>query len=296
MTILLLGHNGQIGHELQRSLRSLGTVVPVGRERADLTRPDTLRAVVDEVAPDVIVNAAAYTNVDRAEEETERAWQINAEAPGVLADAAARCGAWLVHYSTDYVFDGTARRPYREDDRAVPLNAYGRTKLGGERAIREAGPPHLILRASWVYSLRRSNFLRTMLRLADECRRGERERITVVDDQVGCPTSAAWVADATAELLQTVAAQDDSAVLSGTYHVASAGQTSWYGFARAIFAWKEIEDVDIVPISTDEYPTPATRPAYAVLDTSRVQETFGLTVPTWTEQLAAFEQQGTTRV
>jgi len=295
MTLLLLGNNGQIGHELQRSLRPLGTVVAVGRERADLTRPATLRAVVDEVAPDVIVNAAAYTDVDRAEEETERAWQINAEAPGVLADAAARCGAWLVHYSTDYVFDGTARRPYREDDRPVPLNAYGRTKLGGERSIREAGPRHLILRTSWVYSQRRSNFLRTMLRLAGEYRRGERDRLTVVDDQIGCPTSAPWVADATAEILRAVAAHGDPAALSGTYHVASAGQTSWYGFARAIFARENAEDVDIVPISSDEYPTPATRPAYAVLDTSRVQETFGLAVPTWTEQLAAFQEQGVPR-
>jgi dTDP-4-dehydrorhamnose reductase len=252
----------------------------------DLTEPDTIRAALEEVEPDWIVNAAAYTDVDGAEDDEARARQVNAEAPGVLAEEAARRGAWLVHYSTDYVFDGTARRPYREDDRAVPLNVYGRTKWEGEEAVRQAGGRHLILRTSWVYSTRRSNFLRTMLRLAEEGRQGERDRLTVVDDQIGSPTSAAWIADATAALVKSVCTRDDTQTLGGTYHVASSGQTSWYGFARAIFAQYGYDDVPVDPVPTSEYPTPATRPTYTVLDSTRVRDAFGVDVPVWTRQLA----------
>jgi len=282
--LLLLGQTGQIGHELQKALKPLGTVVAPDRSTADLTDPDSLRKAVAETNPDGIVNAAAYTAVDRAEEEPERARLINAEAPGVLAEAAARRDAWVVHYSTDYVFDGTADRPYREDDPANPLGVYGRTKWEGEEAVRESGAKHMILRTSWVYSDRRSNFLLTMLRLAEEVEKGERDPLTVVDDQIGCPTSARWIARATANLIQPFAGRE-ARDLSGTYHLVSGGQTSWYGFARAIFAQFGYDDVPVEPVATDAYPTKAERPAYSVLDTTRVRKAFGLDIPTWTEQL-----------
>lgn len=278
---LLLGPTGQVGHELRSTLAPLGTVVAAGRDRVDLTQPDTIREAVNEVGPDAIVNAAAYTAVDRAEDEPDVAHAINAIAPGVMAEAARDAGAWLVHYSTDYVFDGTASSPYREDDPTNPLGVYGRTKRAGEEAVRERGGRHLLLRTSWVYSDRRSNFLRTMLRLADE-----RERLTVVDDQIGCPTWAGWIAAATASVLEAVLGADDPEENAGLYHLSSAGQTSWYGFARAIFARFD-RDVHVEPIPTEEYPTKAPRPAYSVLDTTRVRDTFGLDVPTWSEQLAA---------
>jgi dTDP-4-dehydrorhamnose reductase len=288
--ILLLGRTGQIGHELQETLEPLGTVVAPEREVADLTDPASLRQAVADVGPDGIVNAAAYTAVDRAEEEPERAQKINAEAPGVLAEEAARRDAWLVHYSTDYVFDGTADRPYREDDPANPLGVYGRTKWEGEEAIRDSGARHLILRTSWVYSARRSNFLLTMLRLAEEVEQGERDGLTVVDDQIGCPTSARWIAEATATLLERFAGRE-ARDLSGTYHLVSGGQTSWYGFARAIFAQFGYDDVPVEPVTTDAYPTKAERPAYSVLDTTRVRDAFGLDIPTWTEQLDEMRRQ-----
>jgi dTDP-4-dehydrorhamnose reductase len=288
--ILLLGRTGQIGHELQETLESLGTVVAPEREVADLTDPASLRQAVADVDPDGIVNAAAYTAVDRAEEEPERARKINAEAPAVLAEEAARRDAWLVHYSTDYVFDGTADRPYREDDPANPLAVYGRTKWEGEEAIRDSGARHLILRTSWVYSARRSNFLLTMLRLAEEVEQGERDGLTVVDDQIGCPTSAPWIAEATATLLERFAGRE-ARDLSGTYHLVSGGQTSWYGFARAIFGQFGYDDVPVEPVTTDAYPTKAERPAYSVLDTTRIRDAFGLDIPTWTEQLDDVRRQ-----
>ena len=288
--ILLLGQTGQIGHELQETLQSLGTVVAPGRDAADLTDPASLRQAVADTDPDGIVNAAAYTAVDRAEEEPERARQINAEAPGVLAEEAARRDAWLVHYSTDYVFDGVGDRPHREDDPANPLGVYGRTKWEGEEAIRESGAMHLILRTSWVYSDRRSNFLLTMLRLAAEVEQGERDGLTVVDDQIGCPTSARWIAEATAALIQRFAGRE-ARDLSGTYHLVSGGQTSWYGFARAIFAQFGYDDVPVEPVATDAYPTKAERPAYSVLDTTRVRDAFDLDIPTWTEQLDDVRRQ-----
>jgi dTDP-4-dehydrorhamnose reductase len=195
-----------------------------------------------------------------------------------------------VHYSTDYVFDGTADRPYREDDPANPLGVYGRTKWEGEEAIRESGATHLILRTSWVYSARRSNFLLTMLRLADEVEQDERDGLTVVDDQIGCPTSAHWIAEATATLLERFAGRK-ARDLSETYHLVSAGQTSWYGFARAIFAQFGYDDVPVEPVTTDAYPTKAERPAYSVLDTTRVQDAFGIDIPTWTEQLDDVRRQ-----
>jgi len=281
-TILLLGATGQVGHELRRSLRGLGTVVAPGRDELDLAAPDALQRAIREEAPDVVVNAAAYTAVDQAEEEPERAAAVNARAPGTIADATAAVGGWLVHYSTDYVFDGTKTAPYTEADSPNPINVYGRTKRSGEQAVQDAGATSLILRTSWVYSARRSNFLRSMLRLADE-----HERLTVVDDQIGAPTSAAWIARATASIVEHLMGASQPEGHAGLYHLAAGGQTSWYGFARAIFAQFGRDDVTVEPISSDEYPTRAERPAYTVLDSGAVRRSFDLPIPTWTEQLAA---------
>jgi dTDP-4-dehydrorhamnose reductase len=285
-TILLVGARGQVGHELRAPLSEQGAVTAPDRGTLDLTAPDTVRSVVRAVEPDVIVNAAAYTAVDGAEEEPERADVVNAQAPGVLAEAAAEVGAWLVHYSTDYVFDGTKTRPYVETDSTNPINVYGRTKRDGDAAVQEADGPHLILRTSWVYSARRSNFLLSMLRLADE-----HDTLTVVDDQTGTPTSAAWIAEATATILrrlQDAATPDD---FSGLYHLAASGQTSWYGFAQAIFAQFGRDDITVESIPTEEYPTPAARPAYTVLDSTKARTTFELDIPTWSEQLDALRHR-----
>ena len=279
-TILLVGATGQIGHELRAPLSELGTVTAPDRDSLDLTAPDTIRSVVRAVEPDVIVNAAAYTAVDDAEEEHERADVVNAKAPGVLAEAAAEVDAWLVHYSTDYVFDGTKMKPYVETDPTDSVNVYGRTKRDGEEAIQAVGGLHLILRTSWVYSARRSNFLLSMLRLADE-----HDTLTVVDDQTGTPTSAGWIAAATATILRRLQGMDAPDDASGLYHLAAAGQTSWYGFAQAIFAQFGRDDITVEPIPTEEYPTPAARPAYTVLDSTKVRTTFDLDIPTWSEQL-----------
>lgn len=277
-TILLLGGTGQVGHELRRTLGPLGPLEAPGREALDLSDPEALRSAVQRVAPDVVVNAAAYTNVDGAEENPEQARRLNAEAPGVLAAAARDVGAWLVHYSTDYVFDGTKQRPYVEPDDCHPINVYGQTKWAGEEAIRAVGERHVILRTSWVYSDRRSNFLLTMLGLADE-----HEQLTVVDDQIGSPTWAGWIAEATHAVVERLG---DDEELGGTYHMAAAGQTSWYGFARAIFAQYDRTDVRVEPVSSDEYPTAAARPAYTVLNSSTLRRTFGVEIPSWSEQLA----------
>ena len=283
--ILLLGATGQVGHELTRTLAPLGTVAAPGRDTVDLTAPDTIRRAVAETAPDLIVNAAAYTDVDGAEDEPERAAALNAEAPRVLAAAAREVGAWCVHYSTDYVFDGEKRTPYTEKDAPNPLGVYGRTKRAGERAVQAASDRHVILRTSWVYSARRSNFVRTMLQLADE-----HDTLTVVDDQTGVPTWAGWCAEATASICDRLLAQDDASQ-SGIYHLAGTGQTSWYGFAKAIFAQFGRTDVTVEPVPSSEYPTPAPRPAYTVLDPTRARNAFALSLPSWTEQLARFRAQ-----
>jgi len=284
-TLLLIGATGQIGHALRGVLSPLGTVVAPDRETLDLAAPDTIRDTVRTVGPDVILNAAAYTAVDRAEEEPERAAALNARAPGILAEAAAEAGAWLVHYSTDYVFDGTKQAPYVETDAPNPINTYGRTKREGEDAVQAVGGRHLILRTSWVYSARRSNFLLSMLRLADE-----HETLTVVDDQIGTPTRAGWVAEATTAILRHVLESDGP---GGLYHLAASGQTSWYSFARAIFAQFGREDVIVEPIPSEEYPMAAERPPYTALDSSKAHTTFDLDIPTWTEQLAALRAQMT---
>lgn len=287
--ILLTGAHGQIGWELRRALAPLGRVAAAGRAELDLADAASIRAAVRGLAPRMIVNAAAYTAVDRAEAELELAHRVNAEAPGVLADEAARTGAVLVHYSTDYVFDGEKRSPYLETDAPAPVNAYGRSKLAGEEAVRSSGARHLVLRTSWIYGTRGSNFLGTMLRLARE-----REELRVVSDQTGSPTWSRMVAEATALALGSLRAGDDplarAADVSGTYHLTAAGATSWHAFAERILETdprrEEQRCRSIVPIATSEYPTPARRPSFSVLSNDRFADAFGLRLPPWEEQLA----------
>ncbi len=271
MRILLTGRSGQVGWELERALTPLGELIATDRATLDLADADAIRRVVREVKPDVVVNAAAYTAVDRAEAEPELATRINGTAPGVLAEEAKRLDALLVHYSTDYVFDGTKATPYVETDAPGPLNVYGRTKLEGERAIEAVGGAHLILRTSWVYAPRGRNFF---LAIAKKARAGEVLR--VVDDQTGTPTSAAFLAASTAALLR----RSDRAALRGLYHLVPFGKTTWCGFARAIVAALGAR-VDVAAISSKAYPTPAPRPMNSVLDANRIARDFDLERPAW---------------
>ena len=285
MKILLLGKNGQVGWELQRSLAPLGQVVALdfdslGPLSADFSKPESLAATVQAVAPDVIVNAAAHTAVDKAESEPDLARSINATAPGVLAREAAARGAWLVHYSTDYVFDGSGSAPRSEDAPTGPLNVYGQTKLEGEEAIRASGCRHLLLRTSWVYGARGGNFARTMLKLAQE-----REALKVIDDQIGAPTGADLLADLTAHMIRSTRAD---ASLSGTYHAVAGGETSWHGYASHVVAFARAAGVplkvsgdSIQAVPTTAFPTPARRPLNSRLNTSRLRERFGLVLPDW---------------
>jgi len=284
MRIVLLGGNGQIGWELRRALAPLGDVVVLERGgddevHADLEKPETLRRAFERVRPDVIVNAAAYTDVDRAESEPERAARVNADGPRFLASEAKRLGAWLVHYSTDYVFDGGGDRPWSEDDAPAPLNVYGRTKWEGEEAVRASGCRFLLFRTQWVYSARRRNFLATVLRAA-----AERDSLEVVDDQTGAPTGADLVADVTAHVLRAVWA----GAPSGTYHVAARGETTWHGYARFVVecarrtGWPlRLRDHAIAPVRSDARPRPARRPLNCRLRVDRLERTFGLRMPDW---------------
>ncbi|HQD13972.1 MAG TPA: dTDP-4-dehydrorhamnose reductase [Ottowia sp.] len=285
MKVLLLGKNGQLGWELQRSLAPLGELVALDRQGApglcgDLGEPDGLAATVRALRPDVIVNAAAYTAVDRAESEPDLARRINAHAPAVLAREAAACGALLLHYSTDYVFHGHGQRPWAEDDPTGPLNVYGQTKLAGEQAIVQAGCRHLILRTSWVYAARGGNFARTMLRLARQ-----QPRLTVIDDQWGAPTGAELIADVSAHAIAQLRARPDKA---GIYHLAAAGETNWFSYAKHVIARAQsaqsaIEYVvkDILPIPSSAYPVAATRPHNSRLDTRKLRTAFDLHLPPW---------------
>ncbi len=281
MVILLTGKNGQVGFELARTLAPLGTLHAHDRATLDLANPDALIAACRALKPDLIVNAAAYTAVDKAESEPALAHAINARAPGVLAEEAKRLGAVLVHYSTDYVFDGTKRTPYVETDPVNPINAYGRTKLAGEQAIGAVGCKHLIFRTSWVYGPRGKNFLLTMLALAKT-----RDQIRVVDDQHGSPTSSAFLAEATVSALQAIPSEG---VESGIYHLTAAGNTTWARFARAIFQHRGNGPEETVPrvvaISSAEYPTPAKRPANSVMSSSRIRASLGIAPSTWESQL-----------
>ncbi|MGN6153849.1 MAG: dTDP-4-dehydrorhamnose reductase [Lysobacteraceae bacterium] len=290
MRILLFGANGQVGTELRRSLAPLGEVIATTRsgtlddgdacEAADFDAPDSLPALIERIAPDVVVNAAAYTAVDRAESDRDAAFRANAEAPARIAEACAARGARLIHYSTDYVFDGRGTRPYREDDPTAPASVYGASKRAGEEAILAVGADALILRTAWVYAAHGKNFLRTMLRLA-----AERDALRVVADQTGTPTSAALIADVTALALAKPA-------LSGIRHLTANGRTTWHGFAEAIVAGAHARGllaraVPVEPIATADYPTPAARPAYSVLDTSRLGADLDVRLPDWTAGLAA---------
>ncbi len=284
MKILLLGKGGQVGWELQRSLAPLGQLVALDFDSTegcgDFTRPEALAATVRDLAPQIIVNAAAYTAVDRAESEPELARLINATAPGMLAQQAQRLGAWLVHFSTDYVFDGSGDQPWREADSTGPLNVYGRTKLEGEQAVQEACRQHLILRTSWVYAARGGNFAKTMLRLA-----AEREELTVIDDQIGAPTGADLLADATALVLRDLQRQPG---LAGLYHLSAAGQTSWHGYAchvieraRQLKPDLPLKVNQIRPVPSSAFQTAARRPHNSRLDTRHLVSTFGLSLPPW---------------
>jgi len=275
--ILLTGTNGQIGWELVRSLAPVGEVFSFDHASLDLADPDQIMARVREVKPELIVNAAAYTAVDRAESEPELAMQVNAVAPGILGEQAKRLGAALIHYSTDYVFDGTQSTPYVETDLPNPLNTYGRSKLEGERAILAAGCRHLILRTGWVYGARGKNFVLTILRLAHE-----RSELRVVDDQVGAPTWCRDVATATTQLAKQVAVGN----IRGLYHLTARGATSWCGFAREILKLRGI-DVPVIAISTDEYPTLAKRPAYSVLSSAALSARWQVALPEWRISLAS---------
>jgi len=284
MKILLFGCNGQVGWELQRSLAVLGEVVALASDSkglsADFSHPDTLADTVRTVAPDVIVNAAAHTAVDKAEHEPELAHTINATAPGVLAREAAARDAWLVHYSTDYVFDGSGSHYRTEDEPTGPLSVYGGTKLEGEHEIRASGCKHLILRTSWVYSARGGNFARTMLKLA-----AERDELKVIDDQVGAPTGADLLADVTAHALRSAMSKPE---LGGTYHAAAAGETSWHGYTRTVIEWARAQGLPVrvaagrvVAVPSSAYLSAARRPLNSRLDTRRLKRTFGLTMPHW---------------
>ena len=290
MRILLLGKNGQVGWELQRSLAPLGEMIALDRHlvdgfSGDLSNLESLRATIRQVKPDVIVNAAAYTAVDKAESETELADLVNGLASGVMAQEAAALGAWLVHYSTDYVFSGQGVTPWQETDAVAPVNHYGASKLAGEQAIIVAGCKHLIFRTSWVYGARGNNFAKTMLRLAKD-----RETLSVIADQIGAPTGADLIADVTALALQQVLERPE---LAGLYHLAAAGEVSWHGYASHVldFAKAQGEELAVTmvnPIETTAYPTPARRPLNSRLDTQKLRKNFFLHLPDW--------QSGVTRM
>jgi dTDP-4-dehydrorhamnose reductase len=282
MKLLILGANGQVGWELQRALAPLGELIAWDRRQGDLSQPEALAKQVRALSPSVIVNAAAYTAVDKAESEPELATRINTEAPALLA----QLGIPLVHYSSDYVFDGSGEQPRDEDAATAPLSVYGRTKLEGENAIRSANGPHLILRTSWVYAARGGNFAKTMLRLA-----AEREQLRVVADQIGAPTGAELIADVTAQLIKPLLAGT-----SGTFHLTAAGATSWADYARFVVdtareLGRELAVREVLGIPTTDYPTPARRPLNSRLDCRRLESTFGLSLPPWQQGVRRMLQE-----
>ncbi|MBU1656493.1 MAG: dTDP-4-dehydrorhamnose reductase [Gammaproteobacteria bacterium] len=281
MKILLIGKNGQVGWELQRTLATLGDVVAIDRQGMDLANPDSIRNTIRTIRPDLIVNAAAYTAVDKAESEPELAMAINGIAPGIMAEEAKRLGAAMVHYSTDYVFDGTKTSPYTEDDIPNPISVYGKTKLAGEQAVQAAGIPYLIFRTSWVYGLRGRNFLLTILRLAKE-----RDELRIVDDQIGAPTWSRMIAEATGQVLGQ--GFQPFVMRSGIYNLTAAGQTSWHDFTRAILenASGLIQPLPhLIPLATSEYPLPAPRPPYSTLSSIKLNRIFGVALPDWDASL-----------
>lgn len=285
LSCLVLGANGQVGRQLARSLQPLGDLRTAGRAACGLAEPGQAARLIAKSAPRVVVNAAAYTAVDRAEDEPALAQRINGEAVAEVAKACAEVGAVLVHYSTDYVFDGSGTRPFAPSDPTGPLSVYGASKLAGEQAVRASGVSHLLLRTSWVYDNRGHNFLNTMLRLG-----AERDTLQVIDDQIGAPTWAATIADVTALVLHGWARDDFSPALAGTYHLCSRGETSWHGFAEAIFAEAEARGLLarrplVQPIASSAYPQRAKRPANSRLEVASLERAFSLRLPTWQEAL-----------
>ena len=281
--ILLIGKIGQVGWELRRTLAPLGEIVCVDYPEIDLASGDSIRRWVRETKPGVVINAAAYTAVDKAESEGDLAVKINGTAPGIMAEEAKRVGALMVHYSTDYVFDGAKPEPYVETDQPNPLGAYGRSKLAGDEAVRAAGGPHLIFRLCWVYGARGHNFMLTIMRLARE-----REKLRVVNDQTGCPTWSRMIAETTALALNQVVVAGDGGKFSGTYHLAASGETTWHAFAQAIVnlmppEGRKCSQIDAIPSS--EYPTPAKRPTHSALSCTKLKRVFGLQLPAWDESL-----------
>lgn len=275
--ILLIGKTGQVGWELERTLCNLGSLVSVGRNTMDLTNPDSIQSVIQNIKPEIIVNAAAYTAVDKAEDENDIARKVNGVAPGIIAEEAKRYNATLIHYSTDYVFDGNKTTPYSEYDTPNPRSVYGITKLEGEKAIESAGIPHLILRTSWVYGTRGKNFLLTIQRLARE-----RDTLSIVDDQKGSPTWSRLIAEATSQIL--VHLRNNSINdLNGIYHLTCSNETSWYGFAKKIldYTYNGKNNISLHPIPSEQYPTPAARPMYSVLDNNKLNQNFGIKLPDW---------------
>lgn len=281
--ILLIGKNGQVGWELQRTLAPLGHVIALDSAQLNLTQPDAIRTAIRETAPDVIVNAAGYTNVDQAESEPEIAMQINGVAPGIIAEEAAKLDALLVHYSTDYVFDGTKSTPYTEDDAPNPINTYGRTKLAGEQAITAVGGKHLILRTSWIYSARRENFVLAILRLARE-----RKTLSVVDDQIGSPT---WANTLSAFSTQIVTKATSNLLSHGIYHLAATGYTSRFHFAKEILSLAKSNSkvetgwAELHPTTTAHYPRPAARPLSSAINQTKITKLLGAEMAAWDQQL-----------
>jgi dTDP-4-dehydrorhamnose reductase len=293
MKILLTGKHGQVGFELQRALAPLGEIVAVDHHECDLADPAAIRRLVAEVVPQIIVNPAAYTVVDKAESELELAQAINATAPGILGQEAKKLGALVVHYSTDYVFDSTKQGAYTEDDAPNPQSVYGKTKLAGEQALKQSGADHLIFRTSWVFGAHGGNFAKTMLRLA-----AEREALKIVADQYGAPTSAALLADVTAQAIGRYQREGRAGFPFGLYHLVAGGLTTWHAYAQTVVRAAEaagkplkVKADDIAPIATTDYPLPATRPANSQLDTGRLQAAFGLRLPDWQSGLEHVLQQ-----
>ncbi len=280
MRILVLGRSGQVGTALTQSLQGLGELIALDRAQLDLTNPDAIRTTLREMQPQIVINAAAYTAVDAAESDQAMAFQINAVAPRVMAEESERLGAALIHYSTDYVFDGDKQGAWMEDDATAPLSVYGHSKLAGEQAITDVGGTHLILRTSWVYGLHGKNFLLTMLKLAES-----RDSLAIVDDQIGAPTWALTIADATSAIIRDAGEPAQLAALSGIYHLCAGGHTSWFGFAQAIFSHASVQrKPQLRPITTAEYPTPAQRPHNSILNTDKFRRSFG-DLPTWDDAL-----------
>lgn len=280
MRILVLGRHGQVGAALTQSLQGLGELIALDRTQLDLSNPDAIRIALRELQPQMIINAAAYTAVDAAESDEATAFQINAEAPRVIAEESERLGAALIHYSTDYVFDGGKQGAWLEDDATAPLSVYGRSKLAGEQAIADVGGTHLILRTSWVYGLHGKNFLLTMLKLAET-----RDELAIVDDQIGAPTWAVTIADATAAIIRNAGEPAQLAASSGIYHLCAGGHTSWFGFAQAIFSHTSVQrKPKLRPITAAEYPTPAKRPSNSMLNTDKFRHIFG-DLPAWDDAL-----------